>query len=98
VLEDSNEYSFLGGAIKDLLGAYKLDNKLLEREAVKAWDKVAGSLITKYTSKVFIKGGVLFVKIDSSVIKNEVSYEKSHIIKEINKICGTEVVKEIKLI
>jgi predicted nucleic acid-binding Zn ribbon protein len=90
----SNEQP-LGEAIRDMLSAYRLEGKLQKARVIEAWPKVTGKMITNHTKDMYFKGAKLFVKIDSPALKTELSYSKSQIIEELNKIVGEEVVKDI---
>ena len=50
-----------------------------------AWKKTMGKNIQKYTFKVIYKKGILYVKLKSSVLREELTYEKLKIIKLINE-------------
>ena len=62
-----------------------------------AWVKTMGKNIQKYTYKVYYKKGILYVKLKSSVLKEELTFEKVKIIKLINKELGTEYIKKMEL-
>ena len=62
-----------------------------------AWVKTMGKNIQKYTYKVYYKKGVLYVKLKSSVLKEELTFEKVKIIKIINKELGKEYIKDMEL-
>tara|TARA_B110000483_G_C18148915_1_gene524606 strand:+ start:784 stop:1080 length:297 start_codon:yes stop_codon:yes gene_type:complete len=62
-----------------------------------AWVKTMGKNIQKYTYKVYYKKGVLYVKLKSSVLKEELTFEKVKIIKLINKELGKEYIKDMEL-
>ena len=62
-----------------------------------AWVKTMGKNIQKYTYKVYYKKGILYVKLKSSVLKEELTFEKAKIIKLINKELGKEYIKEMEL-
>ena len=62
-----------------------------------AWVKTMGKNIQKYTYKVYYKKGVLYVNLKSSVLKEELTFEKSKVIKLINNELGKEYIKEMKL-
>ena len=62
-----------------------------------AWGKTMGKNIQKYTYKVYYKKGVLYVKLKSSVLKEELTFEKVKIIKLINKELGKEYIKDMEL-
>ena len=60
-----------------------------------AWKKTMGKNIQKYTFKVIYKKGILHVKLKSSVLKEELTYEKLKVIKLINKELGKEYIKDL---
>ena len=60
-----------------------------------AWKKTMGKNIQKYTYKVVYKKGILYVKLRSSVLKEELKYEKIKVIKLINKELGKGYVKDL---
>jgi hypothetical protein len=62
-----------------------------------AWVKTMGKNIQKYTYKVYYKKGVLCVKLKSSVLKEELTFEKVKIIKLINNELGKEYIKDMEL-
>jgi len=62
-----------------------------------AWVKTMGKNIQKYTFKVYYKRGVLYVKLKSSVLKQELTFEKENVIKLINKELGKEYIKDLNL-
>ena len=62
-----------------------------------AWVKTMGKNIQKYTFKVYYKKGTLYVKLKSSVLKEELTFEKTKVINLINQELGKEYIKEIEL-
>tara|TARA_A100000164_G_C21728825_1_gene686521 strand:- start:503 stop:796 length:294 start_codon:yes stop_codon:yes gene_type:complete len=60
-----------------------------------AWLKTMGKNIQKYTFKVVYKKGILYVKLKSSVLKEELTFEKIKVINLLNKELGKEYVKDI---
>ena len=60
-----------------------------------AWKKTMGKNIQKYTFKVVQRKGTLYVKLKSSVLKEELKYEKHKVIKLINNELGKEYIKDI---
>ena len=60
-----------------------------------AWKKTMGKNIQKYTFKVIYKKGILHVKLKSSVLREELTYEKLKIIKLINTELGKEYIKDL---
>ena len=60
-----------------------------------AWVKTMGGNIQKYTYSVKFKKGKLYIKLKSSVLKEELIFEKNKVITLINKELGKEYVKEL---
>jgi len=62
-----------------------------------AWVKTMGENIQKYTYSVKFKRGILYIKLKSSVLKEELIFEKNKVIKLINTELGKEYVKDLVL-
>lgn len=89
-------------SIKDLMGTFIKDNKL-ERGFQKihiqeAWEKLMGAGVASYTNEVKLQNGTLIVRLNSSVLREELSYGKDKIIRMINDEMGDELVKKIMLV
>jgi hypothetical protein len=52
-------------------------------------------MIAQHTTDIRIERKTLFVRLDSDAIRNELSYAKSLIIKNINNEIGVEAVVEV---
>jgi predicted nucleic acid-binding Zn ribbon protein len=68
-----------------------------EIKLINTWPKVVGPFIASHTIDLSIKNHVLFVRVDSDALRNELGYSKSLLIKNLNDIIGKEIVKEILL-
>jgi hypothetical protein len=51
----------------------------------------------KYINDLSVKNGTLIIKVKSAAVRNELSYQKSEIIKKINKQVGNKILQEIIL-
>ncbi len=89
--------SSLEDAIKRLLKVYKLSDKMVEIDVVKAWPEVMGPLIASKTEEVMLKNSVLIVRLNSSTLRQELSYGKSRIIENMNSHLGHSYIKEVQL-
>jgi predicted nucleic acid-binding Zn ribbon protein len=94
---DSNDQP-LGEVIKELLNQYNLEGKLQQARLVEAWPEVTGSMITRHTRDLYIKGKTLFVKLDSPALKNELLYSSSDIAAKLNEVVGEQVIDKIAFI
>ena len=64
-------------------------------QAENAFKKVMGAPIAKYTKEVYIKNKRMYVKLTSSVIREELSMGKSKIVNMVNEDIGRVVILDI---
>ena len=82
----------LGTLLAQLVKQYNLEGKLLEVKAVKAWETLFGSAVTRHTERVEVKNRTLYVYLRSSVVRNELMMQKSRIVETINERVGASVI------
>ena len=87
----------LGDLVKEYIELHKGPDYLDEQKAIQSWAKVVGSFIASHTIDLSIKEGRLFVRVDSDALRNELSFSKSLLVKNLNEQVGKDVVKEIVL-
>ncbi len=92
----SNQKS-LGEIIQDFLKQNGWERKLDEVNIMTEWDKVLGPSLAKYTEEVFIKNKKLHIRLNSSTLRQELSYKKSEIVKDLNAAVGKDVINDIVL-
>ena len=64
----------------------------------KVWSNVIGKNVSQYTENIYIKDNTLFLKINSSVLKQELSYGIDKIIENFNEEVGSNEIKKIVFI
>lgn len=84
-------------AIEQLLSVYKIDRKLNELDLIEAWNKIMGPMIEKRTTNIYIKDQTLHVTLNSSTLREELSYAKSKIISNLNEAAGQEIITDLVL-
>lgn len=62
-----------------------------------AWEQVVGDMIAKSTSSLRFKDGVLYVKVNSPVIRQELMMARTKVLQDINELLGKSLLKEIVL-
>ncbi len=87
----------LGEIIRQVLKHHRLEDKITETRIMSSWEHVMGTHIAKYTDRITIKKGVLTVWLRSSVLRNELGYEKTRIIRMVNEELGDPIVQELTL-
>lgn len=81
--------------INRLLKAYGLDEGYYNTLVINAWPKVMGSMIAKKTIDLHIKKQVLYVKLNSAPLKQELNSGKSKVVQLLNEYAGKEVIREV---
>lgn len=96
-MKKGNEYT-LKEAIGEMLKTFQLDTRINETSVINAWEKVMGPVIAKYTAHLRMQQGVLYIKVESAALKQELTYRKSEIAAKLNAECGGEIVREVVII
>ena len=81
--------------IGKLLKVYKLKGKFDETSVVALWPDLMGKAISNRTTQIYVSQKKLFVRIESSVIKNELLMVRTGIIQKINERAGSEVITDL---
>ena len=87
----------IGDLIKEFYEQHRGSDYLDEVKAINSWPKVVGPFIASHTIDLSIKNHVLFVRVDSDALRNELNYSKSLLLKNLNDLLGKEILTEIVL-
>ena len=87
--------STLGEVIDKLMKAYRLDGKLKEMDVIQAWGEMMGLAVANRTKNIQIRNKTLFLTMDSSVMRDELSYGKEVIIQRVNEKAGFEMITNV---
>ncbi len=90
-----NDAQSVADVIKEVLKQKNLNKGLLENRAVHYWGVVLGDSVAKATQNIYIRNGVLFVEMRSSIVRNELMMWKSKIIENMNTAIGESIVRDI---
>jgi predicted nucleic acid-binding Zn ribbon protein len=82
-------------AIEQMLQVYKIKRKFDETHVIAAWPQLVGKSVANRTKELFIHDKKLFLRIESSVIKNELMMIRTQIINKINDEAKGVIVEEI---
>ena len=77
------------------LKAYKLDGKMKEIEVLNAWPELMGTAVAHRTKEISIRNKTLYLKMESSVMRDELAHGKSIIIQRVNEHAGFEIINDI---
>jgi len=87
----------LDEVIKEYLKALKIDDKLKEVELIKSWEGIVGKTISRSTQNIFVHERKLYVKLNSSVIRNELFMLREGLKKALNDKVGQSIIDEVIL-
>ncbi|WP_432329009.1 DUF721 domain-containing protein [Mucilaginibacter sp. P25] len=73
----------------------RLSGVLTETGVITAWPDLVGKSVANRTKELFVRDKKLFLRIESSVIKNELMLMRSQIIEKINNEAKSVLVEEI---
>ncbi|MCZ4242633.1 MULTISPECIES: DUF721 domain-containing protein [Pedobacter] len=85
----------LKDAIGKMLDVYRLRRKFDETSILAIWPEIMGTAIANRTTQIYIHDKKLFIRIESSVIKNELLMVRQGIIQKLNDHAGSIVITEM---
>ncbi|XOV67482.1 MAG: DUF721 domain-containing protein [Fluviicola sp.] len=85
--------------LKDVLDrwlkAYGLEGKMKELDVINAWPELMGTAVANRTEEIKIKNKKLFLKMGSSVMRDELLQGKTVIIQRVNEYAGFEIIDDV---
>jgi predicted nucleic acid-binding Zn ribbon protein len=88
----------LGDAIDQFLEKNNLKSKINEVKLAETWETLVGTVIKSHTKELYIKEKTLYVKVDSSVVRQEINFMRRRLADKINKAFRSELINEIIVI
>ena len=94
--------NFESKRLKNVIGniidsSNKLNSGLNNIKVQNLWREVMGNNVNSYTNEIVLKKNTLYVNLNSSVLRQELSFGKQKIIDLLNKELGKTVIKKIVL-
>ena len=88
----------LGSILKELMEENTLlKSRIAEHRVLRAWKEILGEGVSKYTSNLYIKRGVLFVHLNSSVLRAELMMNKKSLLDKLNEYAEMDIIRDIVL-
>ncbi|HBH47384.1 MAG TPA: DUF721 domain-containing protein [Bacteroidales bacterium] len=92
-----NNTQEIKGVIREYIEALGHQRKLKEVNIISSWEEVMGKMIARHTTKIYIRKKVLYVYLDSPVLRNELLMRREQMQAHLNDYAGSEVVEKIIL-
>ena len=82
-------------AIEAFLKTFNLKSKFNETYLVAFWERMMGKIIASRTKEIYVKNRVLYLRIDSSPLRQELFMAKTKLIDIVNKDVGESVIEDV---
>tara|TARA_B100000809_G_scaffold39367_1_gene34469 strand:+ start:16308 stop:16592 length:285 start_codon:yes stop_codon:yes gene_type:complete len=83
--------------IDQLLKAYGYQDQLDEIEIIKIYEDLVGQMFANHTQKIAVNKRILYIKLDSASLKQELNYVKEGIVEKLNRKIGRNLIDKIVL-
>lgn len=81
--------------IEKLFSSNKLGQRYHETAVIAYWEELMGTAINNRTKEIYIKNKTLFVRIESSVIVNELTLMRNQIVQQLNTRVGKTIIEQM---
>jgi predicted nucleic acid-binding Zn ribbon protein len=88
----------LGDALKKFLAKSRFKYNIQAFQIEDHWEKVMGQTIAKFTDKLEIRDGTLFIQTEVAPLKTELVFQKSLIIERINESVGEKMIRDVVIL
>lgn len=90
-----NKPKQLGDLLMQFLRAEGLETPLLEHRIINAWPAIMGDTISRYTSELYIKNSILWVKLKSPALKQNLLMMHGDITRKLNAYVQSQVITDV---
>ena len=85
----------LGDLLMQFLRSEGLETPLLEHRIINAWPAVMGDTISRYTTDIYIKNSILWVKLKSPALKQNLLMMHGDITRKLNAYVKSQVITDV---
>ena len=90
-----NKPKQLGDLLMQFLRSEGLETPLLEHRIINAWPAVVGDTISRYTTDIYIKNSILWVKLKSPALKQNLLMMHGDITRKLNAYVQSQVITDV---
>ncbi len=87
----------LGQLLKDFVRDQRIDGKMKELEVVGHCQEMLGQTMGRYLRHISVKDGVLYLDLESSVVRSELMMLREELRARLNEKMGEEVIRKVIL-
>jgi predicted nucleic acid-binding Zn ribbon protein len=93
-LRDSDEKP-LGQIVGKIMKAYGLEKRMKEMDILKGWPEMMGIAVANRTTNLRITNRVLYISMDSAVMREELLNGKQIILQRVNDFAGESIIDDV---
>jgi len=91
------DFEKMDSLLYQFVKANGLERGLAEHRLMKSWKDLLGISVAKKTKSLRIRNKKLYVTLQSSVVRNELSMMKDSLIPKLNEAAGMDVIDDVVL-
>lgn len=93
-LRDSDEKP-LGQIVGKIMKAYGLEKRMKEMDILKGWPEMMGVAVANRTTNLRINNRILYISMDSAVMREELLNGKQIILQRVNDFAGQKIIDDV---
>ena len=74
-----------------------LETPLLQKRLIDSWPVVAGVIVSRYTTEIYIRNQTLVVHLNNSALRADLMMQRTRLVKELNHVVRTTMITDIQL-
>lgn len=88
----------IADALKKYMKEQHIDQKFNEKKLISMWSEIMGAPIANRTSGIFIKDKVMYVKLTSAPLKQELNHAKSKVMSLLEEKMGEKIIDDVRFL
>ncbi|MFK8101414.1 MAG: DUF721 domain-containing protein [Saprospiraceae bacterium] len=85
----------IGDILKEWANRKRFKSKINQVKIKEMWAELMGASVAKHTLDIALRQNKLFIELDSSPLRQELSYGKEKIIKILNEAIGEALIEKV---
>ncbi len=94
----SGDFQTIGDLVRELIRRRRWTTKLTQARLTRCWEDIVGAPIARHTTSIYMRGTKLYLKFDSSALRQELYYSREQLRLRLNEELGDELIAEISLL
>ncbi|MCD6179576.1 MAG: DUF721 domain-containing protein [Bacteroidales bacterium] len=90
-----NDEKKIDEVFHELLRAYGISRKYDEHRLKSEWENIVGKTIAHQTLSLVIDKEIMYVRLKSPALRQELSYSKGKLVDKLNGIVGKDLIRDI---